>query len=93
MIEHRLHEDLVVIASVVGKRVNHPLDRLCQCRVADDTEYGIVLPGLGARGAVLTHDHAEAVLRLLWTNQRALLSAYIGEAFTGVKPQATRNRS
>ena len=46
-----------------------------------------------APGAVLTHDHAEAVLRLLWTNQRALLSAYIGEAFTGVKPQATRNRT
>ena len=46
-----------------------------------------------APGNVLTHDHAEAVLRLLWTNQRALLSAYIGEAFTGVKPQATRTKN
>lgn len=46
-----------------------------------------------APGNVLTHDHAEAVLRLMWANHRALLSAYIGEAFTGVKPQATRTRS
>lgn len=45
-----------------------------------------------APGNVLTHDHAEAVLRLLWTNQRALLSAVIGEAFTGVKPQAIRQK-
>lgn len=44
-------------------------------------------------GNVLSLPHAEGVLRLLWEHQRALLSAYIGEAFTGVKPQATRTRS
>ena len=27
-IEHGLHEDLILIASVVAKRVNHPFDRL-----------------------------------------------------------------
>ena len=47
-VKHGLHEDLVVVASVIGERVNHPVDCLCHCRAADDTEYGIVLPGLGA---------------------------------------------
>ena len=50
------------------------------------------IPFGDAPGNVLTPLHAEAVLRLLWANHRALLAAVIGEAFTGVKPAATRTR-
>ena len=46
-----------------------------------------------APGNVLTHDYAEAVLRLFWKYDRELFSARLGEAITGAKPKATRSRA
>ena len=59
--KHRLHEYLIMTASLACERVDHPIDCLCYLRAAGHTEYRIELSRLGAIGTVLgartaTHD-------------------------------------
>lgn len=38
----------------------------------------------------LSPKHASRVLGLLWERNRPMLAAYIGEAYTGMRPKASR---
>src|SRR5947207_14741325 len=61
--KHRLHEYLIMTASLACERIDHPIDCLCSLRAADHPEYRIELSRLGAIGPVLearTATHADS---------------------------------